>query len=118
MEPLEEELLQFTGSINYYRLYPGILLTDGAKFLAEAGACFWLMNVYTSYLCSIDGNQEPFTVLRLEKSGIEAKVTIDNGNGEVLYQQAIPYTDFPLDRINLYACWTDEFWLVMLPREY
>ena len=43
MELLEEELLQFTGSIGYHRLYPGIVLTDGAVFLAEAGACFWLI---------------------------------------------------------------------------
>jgi hypothetical protein len=30
-------------------------------------------------------------------------------------RQAIPYTDFPLDEIRLYACWDTEHWVIMLP---
>lgn len=118
METIEDQLLQFTGSIGYHRLYPGIVLTDGALFLAENAGCFWLMDVYASYLWEIDGSKEPFTVLRLEKFGTEAKVTIDDGNEQILYQQLIEYTDFPLNRIKLYACWNEEYWVLMLPSEY
>ena len=33
-------------------------------------------------------------------------------------RQAIPYTDFPMERIDLYACWDTEHWVIMLPSEY
>jgi len=33
-------------------------------------------------------------------------------------RQAIPYTDFALCEITLYACWDGEHWVIMLPSEY
>ena len=30
----------------------------------------------------------------------------------------IPYTDFPMHAISLYACWDGEHWVIMLPSEY
>jgi|GEM_PF-6773891 hypothetical protein len=33
-------------------------------------------------------------------------------------RQEIPYTDFPLTSITLYACWDQEHWVIMLPSEY
>ena len=33
-------------------------------------------------------------------------------------RQAIPYTDFSLEEIRLYACWDTEHWVIMLPGEY
>jgi NADPH-dependent 2,4-dienoyl-CoA reductase/sulfur reductase-like enzyme len=116
MENLELDL--FTGSIGYHRLYPGIILTDGALYLAEKGSCFWLMDVYASYLWLLDGNVEPFTVLRLTRKDNSTDVVIDDGNGNKLYTQHIEYTDFPLAEIKLYACWTENFWVLMLPSEY
>ena len=29
--------------------------------------------------------------------------------------QEIPYTDFPMQAISLYACWDGEHWVIMLP---
>jgi len=118
MESLNQQLQQFTGSIGYHRLYPGIILTDGSLFLAEKAGCFWLMDLYASYLWMIDGNMEPFTTLKLTVHNESGLVIIDDGNESLLYQQKIEYTDFPLAQIKLYACWTEEFWVVMLPSEY
>ena len=36
-------LTQFTGTGAYYRISRRHLLTDGAKYLAEKGACFWIL---------------------------------------------------------------------------
>ena len=116
---LKTALNQFTGTTRYSALCRQVLLTDGALFLAESAGCFWLMDVYASHLLtSIKGDLEPFTVLNLVKQGHAAHVTLDDGNGRVLAEQAIEYTDFPLDHIQLYGCWQDDVWILMLPSEY
>ncbi len=116
---LSEALAHFTGTERYTRLCPKTVLTEGALFLAENAECFWLMDVYASHLLSgIDGESEPFTCLNFAKSGDAALIVIDNGNEVGLASQEIAYTDFPLDAIKLYACWTEEYWVIMLPSEY
>lgn len=117
-DELQHALGHFTGSTEYTRLYPFLLLTDGARFFAKEGKSYWLMDVFASYLCGIDGNAESFTCLKLTKHGESATVVIDDGNGHVLAQQEIEYTDFLLESITLYGCWQDEYWVVMLPNEY
>lgn len=118
-QDLTDALANFTGTETYTRLYPKILLTDGAVFLAENAGCFWLMDVFASHLLTaIDADREPFTVLNLTKSNDSARVVIDDGNGLVLAEQDIEYTDFPLQSIKLYGCWCDEYWVLMLPSEY
>ena len=42
----------------------------------------------------------------------------DDGNGNELARQEIPYTDFPMEAVLLYACWDGEHWVIMLPSEY
>ncbi len=37
---IEAGLPQFTGTTQYYRSHPGLLLTDGAKWLAESRVLF------------------------------------------------------------------------------
>jgi hypothetical protein len=62
-QELTTALAQFTGTDGYTRLYPKLLLTDGALFLAENAQCFWLMDVFASHLMTaIDANKEPFPV--------------------------------------------------------
>ena len=33
-------------------------------------------------------------------------------------RQEIPYKDFPMHAISLFACWDGEHWVIMLPSEY
>jgi hypothetical protein len=119
MNDLELELKQFTVTTAYHRLYPKIVLTDGALFLANKAECFWLMDVYASHLLTgIDGENEPFTVLKLVKEDFAANVTIEDGNDNALATQHIEFTDFALTSITLFGCWCGEYWVVMLPSEY
>jgi hypothetical protein len=41
------DLRQFTGTENYYRhaLNPKILFTDGAKYVADRGGAYWLLDL-------------------------------------------------------------------------
>ena len=116
---LDLQLRQFTGTIKYYRITHHTVLTDGAKFLADNADAYWLMTTIASYLTDFI-DREDFIVAKLtvDKTTDHAVFKLDNGNGLVLAEQIIEYTDFALSAIKLYACWTAKFWVVMLPSEY
>lgn len=111
------QLSNFIGTERYYRLYPHAVLTDGTKYLADEAGAYWLMDAISSYLPQFTGKQE-FVVAKLVRTGSKAQLTLDDGNGRVLDQQHIPYTDFPLTSIQLYACFDGEQWVLMLCSEY
>ena len=110
-------LSQFTGTSAYYRISRRHLLTDGTKYLAEKGACFWMMDAVASHLCEI-GTEDWFVLIRVQVSRGRAEMIYEDGNGHEHDRQAIPYTDFSLSEITLYACWDQEHWVIMLPSEY
>ena len=111
------QLAHFIGTEHYYRLTPSAVLTDGTKYLAEAAGAFWLMDAIASYLPQFTGRQD-FIVAKLVRTGSQAELTLDDGNGRVLERQHIEYTDFPMQAIQLYACWGGEYWVLMLSSEY
>jgi len=115
---LERNLGHFTGTTRYYRLLSTFVVTDGVKYLMDEAGCYWLPQLYGLHLISVDFNEYPFTVLKLVRKGNGAKVSIEDGNGNALECQNIDYTDFPLSTITLYACWSGEHWVCMLPSEY
>ena len=110
-------LAQFSGTENYYRVSPKYLLTDGTRYLADQAECYWLMDAIASHLDEI-GTLDWFVLIKLELAGTTATLIYEDGNGLEHARQAIPYTDFPLERIQLYACWDTEHWVIMLPGEY
>lgn len=110
-------LSQFTGTEQYYRLSPSVVLTDGTNYLADVAGAYWLMDAVASYLSQFTG-REDFVVAELKVKKSRGELTLDNGNGLILDRQVIPYTDFPLAAITLYGCWSGEFWVLMLPSEY
>lgn len=110
-------LTQFTSTERYYRISRKHLLTDGTKYLAEVGECFWMMDAIASYLTEI-GTQDWFVQVKIVVKDNKATMIYDDGNGHEHARQEIPYTDFPLQAISLYACWDGEHWVVMLPSEY
>ena len=111
------QLGQFTGTSKYYKISRRHLLTDGTRYLAEQAACFWLMDAIASHLSEID-TAEWFVVIKTTVKRTSAVMVYEDGNGNELARQAIPYTDLPLHHIDLYACWDSEHWVIMLPSEY
>ena len=105
------ELNQFTGTENYYRHWiGGYVYTDGVKYLAEVGKCYWLIDAVFSYRRS-----EPFQIWSLEAKDNKAVLTMveDTGRPE-LVRQEIGYTDFPLDYVKFYLI----DGVLLLPSEY
>ena len=115
------ELNNFSGTENYYRITPDTIITDGAKFVADKGGAYWLMTAIASYLPDFT-NKETFIVANLKvtrtATACTALLKLDDGNDNVLAEQFIEYTDFELDEIKLYACYNGNMWVIMLPREY
>ena len=117
---------EFFGTEEYHKfsiLFPKTVLTDGAKWLADNGECYWLMDIIGSIEEIIA--DEPFTVVELtiqNKAQVpnpKAVVKVDDGNGNVLYTQLIEYTDFPLNNVKLYANrGENNLRVVMLTSEY
>ena len=108
---------RFTGTTAYYRISRMHLLTDGTKHLAEKAACFWMMDAIASHLSEI-GTEDWFVQVRMTVTGNRATMIYEDGSGSEHARQEIPYTDFPMTSITLYACWDQEHWVIMLPSEY
>ena len=110
-------LFQFTGTERYYPISRRHLLTDGTKYLAEQAECFWMMDAIASHLMEI-GTADWFVVVKTTVKDAAALMVYEDGNGQEHARQEIPFTDFPLAEITLYACWDGEHWVIMLPSEY
>jgi len=113
----QTSLAQFTGTEKYYRISGRHLLTEGTKYLAEKAECFWMMDAVASHLGEI-GTADWFVHVRVTVNGNRATMIYEDGNGHEHARQEIPYTDFPMNVISLYAGWDGEHWVIMLPSEY
>ena len=121
---LESGLAQFYGTESYHKfsiLFKDLVLTDGAKYLAEKAGAFWLMDIIGSYQpkCLKDPMLRDFQIWTLKVEGTKAVVTCERDTNDVAFKQDIPHTDFPLNSIKLYVMpLYENFWVVMLPSEY
>lgn len=112
------ELAHFSGTENYYR-YHTLLLTDGAFYLAEKAECFWLMDVIWSHAMENRWyGKEDFITCKLTVQDNVGDVVFDDGNGRTLVTQHIPFTDLPLESIQLFIVRGERNLVVMLPGEY
>jgi len=75
---------------------------------------------FTTSIITLDGIKgEYFQNWRLQvNQDKSALVTCDDGNGNLLYKQEIEFTDFPLDKMQLYAVDDGQSLTIMLPGEY
>jgi len=119
---LEHQLSHFYGSEQLHRwnLLSRSVLTDGAKYLADKAGAYWLFDAIDSHLQSegVSENSE-FTSARLRVADDHtAELTLDDGNGLIWRTQKIPFTDFPLPEIQLFAVFNGTAWTHLLTNEY
>ena len=55
---------------------------------------------------------------KLTVNDSSAKLSIEDGNGKVLAQQDIEFTDFPLESIDIWSQFDGNKWIHLLPSEY
>lgn len=112
---------QFTGTESYHRwstLFPNIVLTDGAHFVAENGA-YWIMDIIGSYQPELQklAWARAFQIWELKVNLEEHTAVItcrEDSDTEPVVTQEIPFTDFDLPNIKFYV----QNNVIMLPREY
>lgn len=120
----ESDLSRFYGTESYH-LYGNSLrygLTDGALYLFKDGECFWLLDLIISvqYLKSFtedDGLQHIQFWKLTVNSDQSCVVTCERDEGDVVYTQNIPYTDFPFST-RVWLQKQGHQFIVMLPSEY
>lgn len=118
------------GTLHWHKFTLGnrYLATDGAKMLADTFGAWWLLDAIASHYHTAKVRSEPFQVWELSelpkhwrKLG-DCVLVCDDGNGNELTRQAIPYTDFPRELMpfRLYCEATDiggAKFAIMLPEE-
>lgn len=115
VDELTSALAHFYGSETWYKHITGSLYTDGVQYLADKAGCYWLIDEicfrqrFTRVRC------EAFQVWKLRKNtyGGGAVLTCEDGNKNVVHTFRIPFTDFPLQSIELWF----ENRTLMLPTE-
>jgi hypothetical protein len=102
----EADLMHFTGSEHWYRhaLNRNVLFTDGAKYVADEGGAYWLLD---SIALSQRSNKrvaaEEFQVWKLAvRSDRTGTLTCEDGNYKVVYTKLIALTDFPAPEVTLW----------------
>jgi hypothetical protein len=100
------DLIHFTGSEHWYRhaLNRDVLFTDGAKYVADEGGAYWLLD--TIALLQRSNKRiaaEEFQVSKLAvRSDRTATLTCEDGNYNLVYTQQLEFTDFPAPEITLW----------------
>ena len=119
---IKTSLQMFTGTEQWHKwsmLFPRYYLTDGARYVAEKLGAYWLMDAIASWQLKPRVRAEYFQTWTLTlTTGKEARLVCDDGNGNQLAVQIIPYTDFPLPTQRLYYINDGERSTILLPSEY
>ena len=120
-QEINSSLANFYGSETLTRwsmLFRRDVLTEGVKFVAEECGAYWLMDAIASHQHG-PISAEDFQSWKFSKVDGDWVLSGDDGNGNVKATQAIEYTDFPLDEINVWACRNELGGVtIMLPSEY
>lgn len=127
----QNELAHFTGTEGYHRwsiLFRRVVLTDGAKFVAENGGgngCYWLMDAIASHQPQALKNERlrDFQLWKLKVNEDRSAVLTcweDSGKGQKpKITQNIEYTDFDLPEFECYCLPLDEQnRVILLKSEY
>lgn len=123
------DLSQFTGDDLRYShpLNRKVIYTPGVKYLADRAHAYWLIDAIASYFGSTEMNAAirkdcrlaTLQFWRLEVKDRKAILFANADSGEKPFiQQEIPFTDFPVDHIDIWAGFDRQFWTLYLPSEH
>jgi len=113
----KSDLTQFTGTEQIYRhgLVRHIVYTDGVQHVAEAGEAYWLIDKIACAQLEQHVARQEFQLWKLNvRDDLSASLTCTDGNGVVVAEEHIVFTDFPLPEIKIYVTNST----ILLPSEY
>lgn len=124
------DLRQFTGDMERYRhsLARGVIYTPGVQFLAERAEAYWLIDEIALAFAGGDvakAGEIDERVLGLHFWKLEVRedrsavLTARADDGVTPFvTKAIPWTDFPLDHVDVWAGFDGRHWTLYLPSEH
>lgn len=113
MQSANEQLCHYTGTEAYHQYFFNMLLTDGVKAMAEEFQSYWMLDIIVFWQPWIE--EKDFQVWKLEvKEDASAVVTCTDGNGVLLKQKEIPFTDFTAKEATIWV----EGNVLLLPSEH
>jgi len=104
MNKLKQELEQFTGSLNFIRdPFNKCVMTEGFQYLVDKAQCNWLFSDYAiEIMMTPKLKKQEFMVLEINVKDNKARVTLDDGNENILHTKDYSYTDFPMKQYSFY----------------
>ena len=101
------DLMQFTGTENWYQhgMVKKVRYTDGVKYLAEKASAYWLLDeiaLCQVYEQSVMVEEFQSWTLSVDETTSSAELKCTDGNNRVIFVKTIPFTDFPLQKVQLY----------------
>lgn len=124
------DLRQFTGDLDRFRhpLARGVIYTPGVQYLAERAGAYWLIDEIALAIAGGDvakAGRSDGRVLSLhfwklevrEDRSAELTARADNDVPPFLSRR-IPWTDFPLDYVDVWAGFDGQHWTLYLPSEH
>lgn len=124
------DLRQFTGDLERYRhqIARSVIYTPGVQYLAERAGAYWLIDEIALAIASGDvaeAGKSDDRVLSLHFWKLEvrddrsAELTARADDGVPPFvSKVIPWTDFPLDHISVWAGFDGQYWTLYLPSEH
>jgi len=127
---LKLELRNFTGDfIRYRHPFNQVVYTPGVRHLAERAEAFWLIDAIASWIGSTTFNEAVrnserigemhFWQLDTDQEDKSAMLfAVEDSGMEPFISQSIPFTDFPLDKVSIWAGFDGQIWTLYLPSEH
>ena len=114
-QELKAALANYYGSENLYRhtLNRRMTYTEGVQAFAVLAGAYWFIDIAATELFTLLKDEDFLTVI-LRVEGSKAKITADDGNGNVLFTKLIDYTDCPEGEWKFFFTGN----VLMLPSEY
>jgi len=126
----QADLLRFTGDTKRYRhsLNRRVIYTPGVQHLAEHGEAYWIIDAIASYFgdgkmehaMAQDDRLRTLQFWRLDvRPDCSASLTMRADSGvKPAITQEIPFTDFSLDAVEVWAGFDGTHWVLYLPSEH
>jgi hypothetical protein len=125
-----KNLRQFTGDVIRYRhaFNHQVVYTPGIKYVAEEGGAYWLIDAIATHLNSPDFKKAGARDYRVRSMHFW-NLTVRPDNIAILQaradspdppfiEQAIPFSDFPMSEIDIWAAFDGQHWTLYLPSEH
>ncbi len=127
---LRAELAHFTGDYERYRhgVNRSLIYTPAVRYLAEKAGAYWLIDAIASHVGSAAYRREAMRDPRLqylhfwrlevaEDGSAVLSARADSGQRPFVVQR-VPFTDFPLDEIDLWVGYDGRHYTLYLPSEH